>query len=90
MRRGIDSFSRAVKRVFESWESWDMRPERFAASGNRVAVVVNYTARGRTSGAVVEGTESALWTVDEGRVIRYEWFHGAGDAFDALELPAPE
>jgi ketosteroid isomerase-like protein len=54
------------------------------AEGDRVAVLVRYRARGRGSGAEVEGSESALFTFREGRVARYEWFHGEADAFEAL------
>ena len=43
-------------------------------------------ARGRGSGVVVEGRESALWSVRDGKVTRYEWFHGPEDAMEALEL----
>ena len=52
---------------------------------------VHYRARGRGSGAEVEGHESALFTFRDGKVVRYEWFHGETDAFEALgrlEQPA--
>jgi ketosteroid isomerase-like protein len=45
---------------------------------------VHYRARGRGSGAEVEGRESALWTLRDGRVVRYEWFHEPTDAFQAI------
>jgi len=83
-RRGLAEFSRAVARVFEGWESWKMQPEEMTMAGDDVAVVVSYSARGRTSGVEVEGRESALWTVKEGRAVRYAWFHGEGDAARAL------
>ena len=31
-----------------------------------------------------EGTESSLWTLRDGKVVRYEWFHGPDDAFKAV------
>ena len=34
----------------------------------------------------VEGRESALWTVRDGKVTRYAWFHGATDALEAVGL----
>src|SRR5207302_5816303 len=70
-RHGIDEFARAVEKVFEGWATWRMEPERFESIGNQVAVVLRYTARGRSSGVEVEGRESALWTLRDGRVIRY-------------------
>ena len=84
-RRGFVEFSRAVEKTLEGWESWEMQPESFQASAGRVAVVVRYRARGRGSGVVVEGRESALWSVRDGRVTRYEWFHGPNDAIEELE-----
>ena len=54
------------------------------ADGDRVAVLVRFRARGRGSGAEVEGHESALFTFRDGKVVRYEWFHGETGAFEAL------
>ena len=85
-RHGLDAFLRAVEKVFESWETWQMQPEAFTPVGDQVAVIVHYRARGRESGVEVEGRESALWTLRDGRVVRYAWFHGAADALEAAGL----
>jgi ketosteroid isomerase-like protein len=82
-RRGLEAFGAAVDRVFEGWATWEMEPERFEEIGEQVAVVVRYRARARSSGLEVEGRESALWTVRDGRVVRYAWFHEADDALTA-------
>ena len=86
VRRGLDEFRRAVEKVFEGWASWWTEPERFESVGDQVAVVLRYQARGRSSGVVVEGRESALWTVRNGRVVRYAWFQGADDALHAVGI----
>jgi ketosteroid isomerase-like protein len=86
-RRGRTAFGRALERVFDGWETWQMEPEEFRAVGDDgVAVVVRYRARGRGSGVEVEGRESALWTIRDGRVTRYAWFHEPADAFRAAGL----
>jgi ketosteroid isomerase-like protein len=85
-RRGLAGFRRAVEKTLEGWETWQMDPERYEADGDRVAVVLHYRAKGRGSGVEVEGRESALWTLRDGRVIRYEWFHGPADALQAIGL----
>jgi uncharacterized protein len=85
-RRGLDAFRQAIEKVFEGWASWEMEPERFEAVGDRVAVVLRYRAQGRASGLVVEGRESALCTLRDGRVVRYAWFHGADDALNAVGI----
>jgi ketosteroid isomerase-like protein len=86
-RRGLAAFSRAVEGVLEGWETWEMEPEEFRAVGDeQVALVLRYRARGRGSGVEVEGRESALWTLRDGKVVRYAWFHGPGDALEAAGL----
>jgi ketosteroid isomerase-like protein len=86
VRNGLAAFRAAVEKVREGWATWHMELERLASLGNQVAVVVRYRARGRTSGLELEGRESALWTFREGKVVRYEWFHGPADALEALGL----
>ena len=88
VRRGLAAFSRAVEKVLEGWELWQMQPEEFRARGEQVAVEVRYRARGRGSGLEVEGRESALWTIRDGKVVRYQWFHEPRDAFRAAGLSA--
>ena len=83
IRRGLPAFIAAVEKVFEGWATWRMEPEQFTAAGDQVAVVVRYRARGRRSGMAIEGRESALLTLRDGKIVRYEWFHGPGDALEA-------
>jgi ketosteroid isomerase-like protein len=85
-RQGLAAFSRAVHDVFAGLEAWQIEPERFIPAGERVAVVVRYRAHWRASGVDVEAHESALWTVRDGKVVRYEWFHGPNDALEAVGL----
>jgi uncharacterized protein len=85
-RRGLSGFADAVEKTYEGWDAWEMKLERLHVAGDRVAVVVQYRARGRGSGVELEGRESALWTIRDGKAVRYEWFHGPGDALDAIGL----
>jgi ketosteroid isomerase-like protein len=85
-RRGRAAFSRALEKVFEGWEIWQMEPEQFTTVKDQVAVVVRYRARGRGSGVEVEGQESALWTLRDGKVAGYAWFHEPADALEAAGL----
>jgi ketosteroid isomerase-like protein len=86
VRRGREAFSRAVEKVFEGWATWQMEPEILTAVGDQVAVAVRYRARGGRSGVEVEGRESAVWTLRDGKVVRYEWFQKPGEAFEAVGL----
>lgn len=72
------------QRRCSGWALWRMESEEFTAVGDQVAVVVGYRPRGRTSGVEVEGRESALWTLRDGKVVRYEWFHQPDEALEAV------
>ena len=85
-RRGLAEFSRAVERVFETYDTWEIEPEQLRAVGDQVAVVIRYRAHVGGSGANVEARESALWTLRDGKVIRYAWFHAPDDALEAAGL----
>ena len=63
-----------------------VEPEQFRTAGDQVAVVLRYRARGRGSGVEMEGRESALWTVRDGKVARYAWFHKPTEALEAAGL----
>jgi ketosteroid isomerase-like protein len=82
-RRGVDAFIAAVEMVFEAWEYWRAEIEALEPVGDDVIAVVSYTARGRGSGVEIRGRESALWTLRDGKVTRYQWFHGPDDASEA-------
>jgi ketosteroid isomerase-like protein len=86
VRKGIAEFSGAVEKLREGWASWEMHPERFVSVADKVAVVIRYAARARSSDIALNGRESALLTVRHGKVVRYEWFHGPDDALKAVGL----
>ena len=85
-RRGLTAFSGAVKKVFEGWQSWQIELEQLRPVGDQVAVVVRYRNRVHGSNADVEARESALWTLRDGKVVRYAWFHEPADALEAAGL----
>jgi ketosteroid isomerase-like protein len=85
-RHGLAEFGRAVEKVFEVWDTWQIEAEQFRAVGDQVAVVTRYRARVHGSAADVEARESALWTLRDGKVVRYAWFHEPADALEAAGL----
>ena len=85
-RRGLAAFSRAVEKVFEGWETWQIELEQLTPVGDQVAVVVRYRNRVHGSSADVEARESALWTLRGGKVVRYAWFHEPAEALEAAGL----
>ena len=85
-RCGVEALHARLSKTLESWELWGTEPREFRTRGENVAVALRFKARGRLSGLAIEGSESALWTIRDGKVVRYEWFHNPADAFKAVAL----
>ena len=58
-------------------------PPEFSAE---LALTYTIVVGARVQKLEVEGKESALWTLRDGRVVRYAWFHGSADALEAAGL----
>ena len=82
-RQGSDTFNR-VRDVYE-----DFRPqvERMIDLGERVVVIVSGSARTRGSGVNVPIRQGYVWTVRDGRAVRFEWFTSPEEALAAVGMP---
>lgn len=88
IRRGRGEFSRAVEKVFAGWDIWTVEPKQLHAVGeDRVAVVAHYRYRIQGSEADLETRMSHVWTLRDGKVVRFAWFHEPADALEAAGLP---
>jgi hypothetical protein len=77
-----------VENMRMSFDFWRFEPEEFIDAGDKVAVVGMFRARGRDSGLEIERRQSRLWTIRDGKVVRYQWFDGPDEALSASELRA--
>jgi uncharacterized protein len=73
-RRGTSGWNDAVRNVHEGFGEARVEVEHMTESGDKVAVEIKLHVRGERSG--VEGTmpQSHLWTIRDGRAVRFEWF----------------
>jgi uncharacterized protein len=82
-RRGIDAFAAAAESVSETFDGVGVEIDELLDAGNRVVVVATLHGRGRGSGADVERRQGYIWTIRDGKAIRFEWFTSADDALTA-------
>jgi ketosteroid isomerase-like protein len=66
------------------FESQRSEPLEVIEEGERILVVARVRARGRGSGIEIVGTAYHLWTVAEGRAVRFAAFVDRDQAFAAL------
>lgn len=72
---GHEGVRHQQQRFEEAWESFRIEPVDFAASGDKLVVIVNLWGRGRGSGAEVEARAAHLWEFRDSKAVRFE-IHG--------------
>jgi ketosteroid isomerase-like protein len=74
IRRGYAGMLGVLEAVEGSFVEYVHEPVRLVDAGDKILAHVTFRARGH-SGAIVEKPEQHVWTVRNGRVVRFEWFH---------------
>ena len=75
----------ALRRVREVYPDFRVEPERFVDAGENVVVVG--VARGTSASGIEAGwRQGYVWTVREGRAIRFRWFNDPDEALKAVGL----
>jgi ketosteroid isomerase-like protein len=85
-RRGIDSFAR----VGDAYEDVRIELDRLIDVGNDdVVVIATVHATGRSSGVPIEWHHGYIWTIRDGKAVRFRWFNDPEQALEAAGLSAP-
>ena len=81
---GLRAFDRELRQAFEDFET---NYEELIDAGDRVVSVSRYRATGRRSGIEIDGPpQFGIWTLQEGRVVRVDWFDSRAEALEAAGL----
>jgi ketosteroid isomerase-like protein len=70
--------AQVIKALSTAWQAFaSTRHEiiELRTSGDKVFALVAFHAQGRGSGAEIDQDEAHVWTLANGKVIRYQWFH---------------
>jgi ketosteroid isomerase-like protein len=84
--QGLGGLSRWQADWETSWESWRWDPEEFIEAGDRVVAVLRVYARGRGSGVDVERVDGAVWTLQDSKCIRLDYYGNKAEALEAVGL----
>lgn len=69
---GRDSFERFLRGWIDSFESFRVVPEQVVSRGDRLIAIVHQSGRGRASGIEVDARLAHVWTIRDGRAVRWE------------------
>jgi uncharacterized protein len=83
--RGHDGVAQWQDDLRAEWDSFHASVTEVVERGDRLLCVVHISARGRASGAIIDGELFDLWTVREGRLARLDGFTDRNSAIQALE-----
>ena len=84
--RGHAGIRQWAEDMLEAWEDFRPEPIEFLDAGDHVIVDVRSRARGRASGVEVERMTTQVWTLRQGKVVRFETFTERPLALEAAGL----
>jgi ketosteroid isomerase-like protein len=85
-RKGIDAFASITGELNDRFEDFRMEVERLIDMGDRVVVIATMRGRGAGSGIEVENRHGSVWTVRDGKAVRFQWFQEPEEALEVAGL----
>jgi ketosteroid isomerase-like protein len=79
-RSGSAAFDEAAAKVGGTFAGVRVEFERFVDAGDQVVVIGVLHGTGRGSGIDIERRQGYLWTIRDGKAVRFQWFNDAGEA----------
>jgi ketosteroid isomerase-like protein len=81
-RSGADSFAR----IRDAYDDVRIKPDKLIDAGDDVVVIATVNATGRGSGIPIEWHHGYIWTINEGKAVRFRWFNDPREALEAMGL----
>ena len=85
-RRGIDDFTVALTMVSDTFDSPKLEIEDVIDAGEQVVVIGALRGEGQSSGIAVERRQGYVWTIRDGKAVRFAWFNDPAPALEAAGL----
>ncbi len=83
-RAGVRAYFEDLRKVWG--ESLHSHPQEFIEHEDRVMVMSRATATGGTSGVPVDALVAHVWTIQGGRIVRFQTFGSRKEALEAAGL----
>ena len=84
--RGLDEIRDLISEWRDQFDDFGFDPERFIDAGNRVVVFGQQHGRGKTSGMDINESQVHVYTVSDGKIVRWQMFHDRREALEAAGL----
>lgn len=84
--RGVDEFLEFFRQWSEPYDAWTIEVEDARGAGERVVAVVRQRGRLEGTDSWVEARYGALYTIENGRIKRVQWYATPEEAFEAAGI----
>jgi ketosteroid isomerase-like protein len=72
--------------IRDAYDDVEITPERFIDAGDDVVVIATLTGTSREARIPIERRQGYVWTIKDGKAIRFRWFSSPEHAFEALGI----
>ena len=87
---GLEGMQRLMRSFWGAFSEFHSDIEEAIAAGDEVFTTLRHHGRGKASGAEVEMTNWQVFTLRDGRIVRYRIYGDRERALDAAGIPAPD
>lgn len=87
VRHGHEGVLEAQESLEAAFEYYEHEPGELVDLGERVLAWITFKARTRNAGLQYDKAEAQIWTLRDGLITRFEWFHDRDEALKAAGLP---
>jgi ketosteroid isomerase-like protein len=82
-RRGRDAFHAAMESTEEAFDRRTVEPQELIEAGDQVVLLCTWVVRGRGSGLERRQPQGHVWTLRDGKAVRFRWFNDQAEALKA-------
>ncbi len=72
--------------IRDAYDDVRVEPERLIDGGDDVVVIARITGKGKGSGVDIDWRQGYIWTLRDGRAVRFRWFTKPEQALEAAGL----
>jgi uncharacterized protein len=83
---GRQVVERYCREYWGTWAEYAAEPQEFIEAGDHVVVEVQERGKGKASGVPFERTHTQVWTLRDGRLVRWLLFEDRAEALEAVGL----
>jgi uncharacterized protein len=84
--RGPDEVEMTTREWLSAWKWFRIEPEGFIDAGESVVVLARYHARPRHGGPEIEDQATEVWTLRDGKVVRFRSYRDRAEGLEAAGL----